>query len=93
MIRRYITAIGIFANKRKTEFPESFLSEMSIRKTISSHKSTVTLTIIAKITYINPQTSKYSLLVIKNNKNRNVPRPKEIAKVYFPVELNFIFSM
>lgn len=49
MIMRYIPAMGMLANKRRTEFPESFLSETSMRKTSSSHKSTVTFTSMAKI--------------------------------------------
>ena len=83
----------MFSNNRKTELPEGFSPEMSDRNTSISRKSTMIFTGIAKTTYINPNSSKNSILVIRNNKNRTVPRPKEIRKAYFPVVLNFIFPI
>lgn len=85
--------MGIFTNKSRREYPEFFFPEMSDRNTSISCKSTITFTSIAKITYINPDNSKNSFWVIINNINRNVPRLKEIRKVYFPVVLNSIFSI
>lgn len=54
---RYIAAIGILANKRRTELPEDFSPETSNRNARSSYKSTMTFTSIAKTTYMNPKTS------------------------------------
>lgn len=83
----------MFNSSSKIEFPAAFSSEISERNTISRCKNIRVFTSTAKTTYINPNNNKNSFWVIKNNKNRNVPRPEEIRKVYFPAALNFIFSI